>query len=416
MEQKVDVFISHHTRTCLEITEAICNKLESMGIRVWYAPRNTEDAYARSIVSAIEKCRVFVLVLNKESSFSEDVLNEINIAVERLRKNDKISILPFHISNDEISNDAKYYIGRMHWIDALTPPMQDRIDELADKISYLLGNTQETKEERKETQIKSSAIFSNINFIGREKEINEIHEQLTQYGRVFLMGMGGIGKTEIAKKYIQMYQNEYKTILLMKYTSNIKDMVISNKELFISNFSPMDGEGEDEYFTRKLEKLKELTDKNTLIVIDNFDTESDEYLEEFLKGEYQVLFTTRNDFEYLGYPVIKVEPFHTKEEQLALFAFYYKRAIKEEEKEDILKILNLIGGHTLTIELIAKLMSSKRIKPMDMLSTLQKDGASSIDGTVNHGFSKANTIYGYISLLFDTSKLTKEEIDILCNL
>ena len=82
----IDVFISHHTKTCLKITEAICNKLEANGIRVWYAPRDTKYAYAADIVNIINECKVFILVLNKETSESYDCLNEINCVAERMRK------------------------------------------------------------------------------------------------------------------------------------------------------------------------------------------------------------------------------------------------------------------------------------------------------------------------------------------
>lgn len=98
MDQNVDVFISHHTSSCLPVTQAICNHLENSGIRCWYAPRDTEGAYAACITSAIERCRVFVLVLNRQSSASQDVLNEINLAVERIRKGESLAIIPFQIS------------------------------------------------------------------------------------------------------------------------------------------------------------------------------------------------------------------------------------------------------------------------------------------------------------------------------
>ena len=145
---EVDVFISHHTQSSLKTVEAICNSLESQKIRCWYAPRDTVGAYASSITEAISKCKIFVLILNKESSYSQDVLNEINLAFDRVRKNEEINIIPFHTSSEDISSDAKYYLSRIHWIDAVTPPLQDRIDELTQKIKYILGKnkTFETQE------------------------------------------------------------------------------------------------------------------------------------------------------------------------------------------------------------------------------------------------------------------------------
>ena len=49
-----------------------------------------------------------------------------------------MAILPFQISADMIGDDAKYYIGRIHWIDAVTPPMEQRIEELKMRIQTIL--------------------------------------------------------------------------------------------------------------------------------------------------------------------------------------------------------------------------------------------------------------------------------------
>ena len=126
----IDVFVSHHTSTSLHIVEAIVNKLEAAGIRCWYAPRDTEGSYAGIIAKAIASCRVFLLILNKPASESPHVLNEIDLVTKRLAKKENVSIIPFHTADDEIADDAQYYLGRLHWIDAMTPPMYKRVDEL----------------------------------------------------------------------------------------------------------------------------------------------------------------------------------------------------------------------------------------------------------------------------------------------
>lgn len=38
-------------------------------------------------------------------------------------------------------------------------------------------------------------------FVGREKEVEEVHKKLSENDIVFLSGVGGIGKTELAKYY-----------------------------------------------------------------------------------------------------------------------------------------------------------------------------------------------------------------------
>lgn len=114
----IDVFISYHTNSSLHIVEAIVNKLEAGGVRCWYAPRDVVGDYAGRIAEAISECKVFLLILNKSASESPQVLNELNLVTERLANKENVNIMPFHTADKDI-----YYIGRMHWIDAVTLPM-----------------------------------------------------------------------------------------------------------------------------------------------------------------------------------------------------------------------------------------------------------------------------------------------------
>ena len=135
----IDIFISHHTSSSLHIVEGIANRLEASGLRCWYAPRDTQDSYANSISQALQSCKVFLLVLNKAASESFHVLNEIDMISKRLVKGESVHIVPFHTADEDISQDAQYYLGRMHWIDAMTPPMYKRVDELVEYINCALG-------------------------------------------------------------------------------------------------------------------------------------------------------------------------------------------------------------------------------------------------------------------------------------
>ena len=119
----VDVFISYHTDSSLHIVEAIVNKLEAGGVRCWYASRDTEGAYAGIIAKAISACKVFLLVLNRSASESPHVLNELDMVTKRLVKKEAVNIIPFHTADDDITEEAQYYLGRLHWINAVKPPI-----------------------------------------------------------------------------------------------------------------------------------------------------------------------------------------------------------------------------------------------------------------------------------------------------
>jgi hypothetical protein len=424
--KKIDVFISHHTKTCLKVTEAVCHSLEEKGIRVWYAPRDTHDSYAKNIVEVIKECQVFILILNHESSESFDVLNEINCVAERIRKKEPVHVIPFQISDEEIGADAKYYLGRLHWIDAITPPLEKRIAELTDRVCFIMN--QNTKSENDEisnnkNELISTNILNNIHFIGRDKELMEIKECLKNNKCVFLYGIGGIGKSEIVKKYANIHKEEYDKIIFAKYTTTLEQLIISNSSINITNLYRIQNqssimESDSEFFERKLEMLKKIAEKSkVLIIIDNFDTNQDANLEKFLEGNYDVIFTTRNDFEFLGNPVIEIDSMSNKEELLQLFSQNYP-VVKylHEQEEYIDKIISLVKGHTLAIELIAKYMQKSRKKPEDMYEILKEEGINpTITGNINHLF-ESNTIYNYIKMIFNLSNINEEEKYILMNL
>lgn len=431
MEQNVDVFISHHTSSCLPVTQAICNSLESSGIRCWYAPRDTDGAYAGSIVSAINRCSVFVLVLNHQSSVSQDVLNEINLAVERIRKGEPLAILPFQISADLIGNDAKYYIGRIHWIDAVTPPLEERIRELNLRVTAELqkrrqftpsGGPVTGTPTRQPVQLKSSPLLPNGNFIGRTQELAQLRDGMQQFNKMFIQGMGGIGKSELAKAYAIANRALYHTVIFATYRNSLCDLLINDPGFRKENLPRAcdhNGllESDDAYFSRKLRWLREHTDEKTLIIIDNFDTEADEHLEAFLSGPYSVIFTTRNDYGELGLPILLLGEFATEEEQLALFSHYYRRPVTPQQRQSFCRILETVNGHTLAIELIAKFMLHRRIQPDQMLAMLRNQGIGAMAvGTLSHGFARAQSGYANIQQLFNLYGLTETERYVLQNM
>ncbi|MCJ7519658.1 MAG: TIR domain-containing protein, partial [Anaerolineaceae bacterium] len=157
-----DVFISYPNKDKV-IADAVCAKLEDDKIRVWIAPRDVPAGmnFAESIIDAIDTCKVFVLIWSASTNASEHILNELNQAFDQ-----GIIVIPFRIENVEPSKALKYYIGRTHWLDAMTPPLEKHIKFLADTILTNLGRQAEIKPEipvvkekevRKEKKIEKEA-------------------------------------------------------------------------------------------------------------------------------------------------------------------------------------------------------------------------------------------------------------------
>ena len=54
-------------------------------------------------------------------------------------------------------------------------------------------------------------------FCGRDNELVTLHQLLCSHGKVFLQGIAGIGKSELAKAYAKIHSKEYTNILYLSY-------------------------------------------------------------------------------------------------------------------------------------------------------------------------------------------------------
>ncbi len=129
-----DVFVCYSSED-KTIANAACAKLESAGIRCWIAPRDPIAGipYGRQLVDAITAARIVLLIFSGNANRSEHVLRELEIASD----SGKI-IVPFRIENVVPSGDLRYYITRVHWLDAMSPPMESRLNELVALMQRLL--------------------------------------------------------------------------------------------------------------------------------------------------------------------------------------------------------------------------------------------------------------------------------------
>lgn len=117
--------------------DAVCAKLEQSGIRCWIAPRDIQPGqeWGDSIIAAIEKAKVMVLVFSDRSNNSKQVLREVTAAVKH-----NVIVIPFRVENVEPCRSMEYLLSVPHWLDALTPPLEKHIDELSVTIAQLLNH------------------------------------------------------------------------------------------------------------------------------------------------------------------------------------------------------------------------------------------------------------------------------------
>jgi hypothetical protein len=129
-----DVFISHSAKD-RNIAEAVCSMFESRGIRCWIAQRDILPGadWGETIIDAISGSRVMIVVISRNANESAQVKREVERAVNR-----GVIIIPFRVENIPLSKALEFHISTTHWMDALTPPLEQHIHRLADRVKSLL--------------------------------------------------------------------------------------------------------------------------------------------------------------------------------------------------------------------------------------------------------------------------------------
>jgi TIR domain len=130
----LDTFISYSSKD-KTAADAACAVLERAGIRCWIAPRDIRPGqeYGHSIIEAIDQCRVMVLIFSANANDSRQIHREIERAVSK-----GVPIIPLRIEEVVPTKSMEYFLGAIHWLDALTPPLEKHLQQLAEAVKALL--------------------------------------------------------------------------------------------------------------------------------------------------------------------------------------------------------------------------------------------------------------------------------------
>jgi hypothetical protein len=135
MPMEFDAFISYASAD-KTAADAACAVLEAAGIRCWVAPRDISPGreYAAAIIDAIDRCRVMVLIFSSNANDSPQVRREIERAASK-----GVAIMPVRIEKVVPTKSMEYFLGDIHWLDAMTPPIENHLQQLAVSIKALLN-------------------------------------------------------------------------------------------------------------------------------------------------------------------------------------------------------------------------------------------------------------------------------------
>lgn len=137
-------------------------------------------------------------------------------------------------------------------------------------------------------------------FIGRKNELKEIDTLLKQDSHIFITGMAGIGKSELAKAYAHKAKKKYINIIYIYYSGNLKNDI--SKLIFSQDHADATAE---ELFSSHYSVLQKLKN-DSLIIIDNFNKmpKDEPLLRELLKYDFQLIITSR--CKITGYSSVEI--------------------------------------------------------------------------------------------------------------
>jgi len=256
-------------------------------------------------------------------------------------------------------------------------------------------------------------------FCGREDVLSEIHAKYLEGDRVlFLYGIGGIGKTQIAKQYAKQHRKDYDTIVYATYNGNLKKLIIDEApftfEPAMSRYTMSDGtqENDDLFFARKLDAIQKLASERLLIIIDNFDVEEDEHLPLLTNGRYHLLITSRCDYSRY-YPTIAINPIESMDTLKDIFMRNYQGDDVETDDPALIELIELVNRHTYTVELLAQHMENSGQTPEEMIAALKEEGITSLNEEVRNADMKTQIAYENLLKMFRLFSLSDEERQIL---
>lgn len=420
MEQH-DIFISFSFKD-QEVSEYVGKALEEKyHISYWMCTRELigGEHYKGAIVEAIKGAALVLMIQSEHSLLSREVPKEVSVALDYHKP-----VVPFVLDDAELSGDLEYDLIGIHRVDARKPTLDERIEELAGQIYSMLkkeAKEQDAWAERLlKTRLMSTAtVIPKKVFLGRDDALKELRDGFLSGERVqFLYGIGGIGKTQIAKQYVKKYGDAYDTVVFATYNGSICELVTANApfclEPELQPFTLADGSTESavDFFKRKVEKIKSVTDGRTLIVIDNFDTDRDEDLGQLLEGKYHLLITTRSDYSKF-YPTVKVDAIQSMDCLKEIFMQNYDGYDVEEDDPDLETLIELVNRHTYTVELLAQHMENSGQTAAEMVDALKKEGISSLNEEIRGADMQTNTAYENLLKMFRLFTLNEEEKQVL---
>lgn len=368
--------------------------------REWASPEQLDRTKWNTICEASDIYSIveitFYKITGHHSSSSDLEDNFLNIVDELQKKNSTL-------------NPAVWEKLRLFFVNGLAREVDKRIPAAPELIVLLdeLINLSDVKS----IYIVTSMPEPNSFFVGRDREIEELHSILSTENTVILYGMGGIGKSEIVKNYWKISRHDFDACIFIPKTRSLKELFIDDSLVTLKNLPRVqEDETEDQYFLRKLTEFKTVCNERVLLIIDNYDQiipEENEDLNKILTLPCKKIITSR--LSNWDYKHIEIKSLSQSEDQLKLFCHWAPEAKADIDNTE--RIINAFQGYTLSLEVLSKSMHATFSTPKEIWQHMRSGVAdySSKIHTNKDNTPLSETGRDLFDRVFQISNLSHEE-------
>lgn len=282
----------------------------------------------------------------------------------------------------------------------------------ADELIVALKEAIEVAEQKQ--YLISDDIISDVRFVGRENDLQRINTLFADKTKaVFVHGFGGVGKTALVRKYAEICGKQFDCVKFCRYSTDLADII---EKLEIAN----EGKKNKEEHRKNLKDV--LSDTRALLIIDNFDVETDDDLEYLLQLNCNILFTTRNDYSHYvsseKIEIIELEELPA-DDLVQIFKNEYGKDMTAEEESIVKEIIEHFGSLTFIVPIIAKQIIASRIGIAEFASSVEDDIFSRFNEEnedvriIKDGkFLRTNSL-DYLRVMFNIAGLPEEHKTVL---
>ena len=241
----------------------------------------------------------------------------------------------------------------------------EKIDELikfAESNDNAVGDEPDDGETQPPVEIKkdSEKPFFNVpyhskgdEFVGREGKKEEIWEKLSNSGcasigqAVSVKGFGGLGKTQLAVEFADAYKGKYKNGVYWL----VADSTVDNQIVQIADELGWINQYDKSVNQIEVAKEKFRTLSDCLILVDNVEAFDDvkDYLPKTDSNTHLLITSREKDGRFHE---IDIDLLKTDESRELLLKVSKRNPTDENEKAELEKILEILGGIPLAIELV----------------------------------------------------------------